>query len=347
MLDARSKQPSFFDTDQTCQPLFPPDSFWHRFRELICPLINDEDYACLYCPDRGRPAKSPALLTMVTILQQRENLSDREAEDRVRYDLRWKYALALEVNDEGFDHTLLGKFRDRLLRDGKERASFELVLEKLVEEQVLKPEEVQITDATQVVDEQHPLGLKPAKLLADSKYSSVPNITGLVEMGTTLVAPLKKRPRRYGTFGADEFTYLPEQDRLRCPAGRLSRFKSRHPYGPRFRFAEEDCRACSLQERCLSGSEAQPSRSVILHRHHRAIQRLRDYMKTELFTEEMKRRRGIEPKIAELVRFHGMRRARYRGLAKVNFQCLFTALVVNIKRWFNLIQARVPTLAPA
>jgi len=27
MLDARSKQPSFFDTDQICQPLFPSESF--------------------------------------------------------------------------------------------------------------------------------------------------------------------------------------------------------------------------------------------------------------------------------------------------------------------------------
>ncbi len=80
---------------------------------------------------------------------------------------------------------------------------------------------------------------------------------------------------------------------------------------------------------------------------HRQLAQLRDYMKTESFKEEMKRRGGIEPKIAELVRFHGMRRARYRGLAKVNLQCLFTALVVNIKRWFNLIQARAPTLSPA
>ncbi len=88
MLDASSKQPSFFDTDQICKPLFPPDSFWHQFRELVYPLINDEDYECMYCPDRGRPAKSPAMLTMVTILQRRENLSDREAEDRVRYDRR-------------------------------------------------------------------------------------------------------------------------------------------------------------------------------------------------------------------------------------------------------------------
>ena len=517
MLDARSKQPSFFDTDQICKPLFPPDSFWHQFRELVYPLINDEDYECMYCPDRGRPAKSPAMLTMVTILQRRENLSDREAEERVRYDLRWKYALGLEVNDEGFDHSLLGKFRDRLLAHGKERVSFEKLLEKLVEEQVLKPKEVQITDATQLVAdisipntlgvlwkanrsllvslkargrkvsgidigeyqgevryerlsederrgklvelvedsrrlvafveargkklprsvrkkvevlrrilgqrveqddegevverrervagriassvdpearwgrtglgdvapgykanlmvaaesqfvtniraipgmtgeeedtlamlaEQHSLGLRPTKLLADAKYGSVANITGLGEMGTALVAPLKRRPRRYGTFGADEFTYLPDEDRLRCPAGRLSRFRVRMASGLRFRFAEEDCRACSLRARCLSGSSSQRFRSVDLPRNHRAVQRLRDYMKTESFKEEMKRRQGIEAKVAELVRWHGMRRARYRGLRKVNLQCLFTALVVNIKRWFNLVRARAPTLSPA
>lgn len=41
-----------------------------------------------------------------------------------------------------------------------------------------------------------------------------------------------------------------------------------------------------------------------------------------------------------------MRRARYRGLRKVNLQCLSTALVVNIKRWFNLIRARAPDLTP-
>ena len=61
----------------------------------------------------------------------------------------------------------------------------------------------------------------------------------------------------------------------------------------------------------------------------------------------MKRRRGIEAKVAELVRWHGMRRARYRGLAKANLQCLFTALAVNVKRWFNLNQARALALSTA
>ncbi len=55
--------------------------------------------------------------------------------------------------------------------------------------------------------------------------------------------------------------------------------------------------------------------------------------------------RGIFQQLLPL-EAEGMRRARYWGLAKVNLQCLFTALVVNIKRWFNLIRARAPALAP-
>jgi len=62
MLDARSRQPSFFDTYQICKPLFPPESFWHQFRELVYPLINDEDYTCMYCPlprpSQGEPPVS-------------------------------------------------------------------------------------------------------------------------------------------------------------------------------------------------------------------------------------------------------------------------------------------------
>ncbi|MFA5385403.1 MAG: hypothetical protein WC364_12235 [Eubacteriales bacterium] len=44
---------------------------------------------------------------------------------------------------------------------------------------------------------------------------------------------------------------------------------------------------------------------------------------------------------AELVYHHG---ARYWGSLKVEFQAVFTALVVNIKRWANI---RLVSLKPA
>jgi len=50
----------------------------------------------------------------------------------------------------------------------------------------------------------------------------------------------------------------------------------------------------------------------------------------------MKLRQAVEGKLSELVRYHGMRRARYRGLTKLGLQCYFAALAVNIKRWIKL-----------
>jgi IS5 family transposase len=51
----------------------------------------------------------------------------------------------------------------------------------------------------------------------------------------------------------------------------------------------------------------------------------------------MKLRPPIEGKLSELTRYHGLRRARYRGLPKVQLQTFFTAAAVNIKRWIKLI----------
>ncbi|MBS0424966.1 MAG: transposase [Proteobacteria bacterium] len=48
----------------------------------------------------------------------------------------------------------------------------------------------------------------------------------------------------------------------------------------------------------------------------------------------------IEGLFAEAKQFHGLRRARYRGLQKVSIQALMTAMAQNIKRiikQFNLI----------
>jgi transposase len=46
----------------------------------------------------------------------------------------------------------------------------------------------------------------------------------------------------------------------------------------------------------------------------------------------MKIRAHIEPKQAEMKRFHGLIRAIYSGLERVNIQALYTAIVVNLKR---------------
>jgi len=55
-----------------------------------------------------------------TVLQFIEGLSDRGAADAVRGPIDWKYLLCLELDDPGFDHSVLCEFRARLLEGGAE-----------------------------------------------------------------------------------------------------------------------------------------------------------------------------------------------------------------------------------
>ena len=49
----------------------------------------------------------------------------------------------------------------------------------------------------------------------------------------------------------------------------------------------------------------------------------------------MQHRSAIEGTQSELVRAHGMRQARYRGLAKTKLQNYFTGAACNVKRWIR------------
>ncbi|MBD0382805.1 histidine kinase [Paenibacillus sp. WST5] len=63
---------------------------------------------------------------------------------------------------------------------------------------------------------------------------------------------------------------------------------------------------------------------------------------SDTFKERIRRRPIIEHKNAELKRYHGMTRAKYRGLFRMRMQALLTAFVVNAKRMVKLIEQMQP-----
>ena len=71
----------------------------------------------------------PWRLALVTLMQFREHLADRQAAEAVRARIDWKYLLGLELSDPGFDFSVLSEFRDRLLAGSAEA----LLLDKLLE----------------------------------------------------------------------------------------------------------------------------------------------------------------------------------------------------------------------
>ena len=102
-------------------------------------------------PSNGRPAASPGVLAMVSVMEYAETLSDRQAFEPVRARIDWKYLLGLDLDDSGFDHSLLARFRARLIAHGLEERVLEAVLEAAAGHGLLRRGGRQRTDSTRVV----------------------------------------------------------------------------------------------------------------------------------------------------------------------------------------------------
>ena len=116
---------------------FPKGSTVIKLRDAFGTLYQDEDFA-LFFSNLGQPALAPWRLALVTVLQFLENLSDRQAADAVRGRLDWKYALGLELEDPGFDRSVLSEFRARLASERAEQVLLTKMLEHFREAGLLK-----------------------------------------------------------------------------------------------------------------------------------------------------------------------------------------------------------------
>ncbi|MFI0242083.1 IS1182 family transposase [Streptomyces sp. NPDC016845] len=150
-LRPRSVQRIPVRTVRTARAACPKGTPAMLIRDRLDVLFEDDEFVGLY-PSDGKPGLSPGRPALVSVLQFAENLSDRAAADAVRTRIDWKYALGLELEDPGFDHSVLCEFRARLAgRDGAADWLLQLMLDRLVEAGLLKSGGRQRTDATHVL----------------------------------------------------------------------------------------------------------------------------------------------------------------------------------------------------
>lgn len=143
---------------QPWSEMIPADSFYARLAKWRDVLVNDEDYAPLYKDSpRGRPSIPPSMVVLAMLLEYHDDCSDFEAEQRMRFDLRWKHALGIGLEDEGFDATVLCRFRRKLLDRALERSLFERLVNAAREAGLITK------DATQLLDSSHVLGAAGAR----------------------------------------------------------------------------------------------------------------------------------------------------------------------------------------
>ena len=138
MLGERSDQRGLWEADHLYLDLVGRDTFYGLLASLRGQLFRDADFAELYCPDNGRASVAPSLLATALLLQAHDKVSDAEAKARADFDIRWKVALGIEIEERPFAKSTLQVFRAQLILHDKEREVFERSLRLARERGYLK-----------------------------------------------------------------------------------------------------------------------------------------------------------------------------------------------------------------
>jgi hypothetical protein len=144
-----------------------------------------------------------------------------------------------------------------------------------------------------------------------------------------------------GAFQVTDFMVDWEHRIVRCPEGREStgwgEYKDRASGRSYIRagFRPADCRSCSAKPRCTRAA----SRRLTLQPRpeHEALVAARARYESKAGRRLYAQRQGVEGTLSQATRAFGLRRARYRGLAKVGLQNVAIAAALNLERlamWF-------------
>ena len=108
-------------------------SWAETFRKRALPLIDEEQFAPLYCDDNGRPNQPVATVLGVLLLKEMFALTDAEALEQLEFSLLWQHALELTPDEAHLAQKTLHNFRARLLAHDRGRQAFEATTDGILQ----------------------------------------------------------------------------------------------------------------------------------------------------------------------------------------------------------------------
>jgi transposase len=171
---------------------------------------------------------------------------------------------------------------------------------------------------------------------ADRGYGSAEILKALKAKGAKTYIPLWHGRSGRNSGAAAGMNYEPEQDRIRCPAGKYL-YPSPANYENRRRFVSLPgaCRGCSLASSCPAKARPRSphTRFVLRPLDQDLFDEVQAQMNEPDFAKKViERMWKCEGLFAEAKQLHGLSRAKYRGRSKVQIQAYLCAIVQNLKR---------------
>jgi transposase len=189
-------------------------------------------------------------------------------------------------------------------------------------------------------------GGEPASVAADATYGNGEFLQWLLDRGITPYMRTRDNALRKNNpgYGPERFTYLPESNSYRCPAGEQLNYVGLNVRNRAHAYigSAKRCAACCQKAQCTSGRY----KYLAIHVHESARQRARELANTPEFSQAQRARKKVEALFAELKNHIGLRRLRLRRMKFVREQFFLAAAAQNIKRLVRYLSESI-TPAPA
>ena len=280
----------------------------------------------------GRDPWDPVLMFKMVFLQFLYDLSDRDIEEQCTWNLLFKSFLGLSAEEMPPDHTVLCRFRQRLGAEG-----FQKLFNQVVEQaraQGLVSDRLHIIDSTHMTAKVDLFRLKKEHRDDDDDDHYVDRNSPDHD------ARFGRKTPKKGFYGYKSHVVQDADSELIV---QVLTTPGNVPDGAVLPTLAQP------QAKELTGDKAYDSKA---NRSHLAALGVASglyprWPRPGRPRKSWRERPQIERKFAECKQVHGLRRARYWGLAKAAIQTLMVALVVNLKRWVTLLRQRNPAFSGA
>ena len=195
--------------------------------------------------------------------------------------------------------------------------------------------------------------LLPAEHVIDTGYNDAALLVSSAQQyGIRLIGPVREnsswQAKANQGYDLTHFQIHWDEQRVICPQGKVSTKwrPGQDAFGNPIvglKFSRSDCKQCSSRSLCTRSPNA--PRFIVLHprEQHEALQATRQQMSSVAGKAQYNVRAGIEGTLSQGIRSLGLRRTRYRGLAKTSLQHAVTAAAINLKRIVDWLDGMSPT----
>jgi IS5 family transposase len=144
--------PELLDAAALCRQLVPDGSVYAFLADHRTELFPDDGFADLFPSATGRPSVPADVMASAMVLKELEGLSDRQAADALRCDIRWKVATGLPLDHPGVHFTVFTYWRTRLGHSDRPERIREAVTEVIATTGVLSGRRRRALDSTLLDD---------------------------------------------------------------------------------------------------------------------------------------------------------------------------------------------------